>query len=107
MRPRILSVVCERLEPEIQELKDIRKHFVELRAAWESKVATNEIQFLRAVADLQGASQHRSTLMESNFREIAKAQHADYLGALDRTNSRYPETALAGLPEGARRVSAS
>ncbi len=82
---RELSVVCERLEPEIQELKDIRKHFVELRAAWESKVATNEIQFLRAVADLQGATQHRSTLMESNFREIAKAQHTDYLGALDRT----------------------
>lgn len=82
---RELSVVCQRLEPEIQDLKDIRKHFVELRAAWESKVATNEIQFLRAVADLQGASQHRSTLMESNFREIAKAQHTDYLGALDRT----------------------
>jgi 2-polyprenyl-3-methyl-5-hydroxy-6-metoxy-1,4-benzoquinol methylase len=82
---RELSAVCERLEPEIQELKDIRKHFVELRAAWESKVATNEIQFLRAVADLQGATQHRSTLMESNFREIAKAQHTDYLGALDRT----------------------
>ena len=82
---RELNVVCERLEPEIQELKDIRKHFIELRAAWESKVATNEIQFLRAVADLQGATQHRSTLMESNFREIAKAQHTDYLGALDRT----------------------
>ncbi len=87
LRARIseLSSVYERLEPEIQELKDIRKHFVELRAAWESKVATNEIQFLRAAADLQGAFQHRSTLMESNFREIAKAQHTDYLGALDRT----------------------
>ena len=82
-----LAAVCERIEPEIQELKDIRKHFVELRAAWESKVATNEIQFLRAAADLQGAFQHRSTLMESNFRDIAKAQHVDYLGALDRTTA--------------------
>ena len=82
---RELAAVCGRIEPEIQELKDIRRHFVELRAAWESKVATNEIQFLRAAADLQGAFQHRSTLMESNFREIAKTQHSDYLGALDRT----------------------
>ena len=53
---------------------------------WERKLAANEIQFLRSVADLQGAFQHRSTLMESNFREIVKAQHSDYLGALDRAN---------------------
>ena len=59
------------------------------------RVAANEIQFLRSVADLQGAFQHRSTLMESNFREIAKAQHADYLGALDRDHGRYSEAALA------------
>jgi O-antigen chain-terminating methyltransferase len=84
---RLLATMFERLDPEVQELKDIRNHFIELRTAWESKVAANEIQFLRATADLQGAFQHRSTLMESNFREIAKAQHADYLGALDRTTA--------------------
>lgn len=72
------------MKPEVQELKDIRKHFAELRADWERRVATNEIQFLRNVADLQAATQHRATLMESNFREIVKAQHTDYLGALDR-----------------------
>jgi O-antigen chain-terminating methyltransferase len=76
----------ERLDPEVKELKDIRKHFVELRADWERRVTTNEIQFLRGVADFQGAFQHRSSLMEANFREIVKAQHADYLSALDRTN---------------------
>jgi 2-polyprenyl-3-methyl-5-hydroxy-6-metoxy-1,4-benzoquinol methylase len=80
-----LAARAAELGTAIEEARDIRKHFIELRAAWESKVATNEIQFLRAVADLQGATQHRSTLMESNFREIAKAQHTDYLGALDRT----------------------
>jgi O-antigen chain-terminating methyltransferase len=76
----------ELLEAEMQELKDIRKHFPELRAEWERRVTTNEIQFLRSVADFQGAFQHRSALMEINFREIVKAQHTDYLGALDRTN---------------------
>jgi O-antigen chain-terminating methyltransferase len=71
---------------EAQELKDIRIHFPELRAEWDRKVAANEIQFLRAVADLQGAFQHRSTLMESNFRETIKSQLDDYKTALARTN---------------------
>ena len=67
------------------EFGDIRKHWIEWRADWERKVGLNEIQFLRSVADLQGASQHRATQMESNFRDIVKAQHDDYLGALDRS----------------------
>ena len=71
---------------EVREVKDIRSHWAEWRADWDRKVTANEIQFLRSVADLQGAFQHRSTLMESNFREIVRAQHTDYLGALDRAN---------------------
>jgi 2-polyprenyl-3-methyl-5-hydroxy-6-metoxy-1,4-benzoquinol methylase len=71
---------------EARELKDIRKHWSEWRAGWEQKLATNEIQFLRSAADLQGAFQHRVTLVEANFREIVQAQHRDYLGALDRAN---------------------
>lgn len=74
----------EAMAPGAQELADIRKHWIEWRAEWERKVAANEVQFLRSVADLQGAFQHRGTLMEANFREIVKAQHNDYLGALDR-----------------------
>ena len=77
--------LASQIEPEVLELKDIRSHWAELRANWESRVTANEIQFLRSVADLQGAFQHRSTLMETNFREISRAQHADYLGALERT----------------------
>ncbi|MBI2680574.1 MAG: methyltransferase domain-containing protein [Candidatus Solibacter usitatus] len=72
------------LRQEAQELKEMRSHWSQWRLEWEHKLATNEIQFLRNVADLQGAFQHRATLMESNFREIVKSQHADYLGALDR-----------------------
>lgn len=74
------------LRDDAQELRDMRSHWPAWRAEWDRKVAANEIQFLRSVADLQGAFQHRATLMESNFREIVKAQHADYLGALDRAN---------------------
>ena len=81
---RPVSDQIDHLKAEATELKDIRKHWIEWRADWERKVALNEIQFLRSVADLQGATQHRATLMESNFRGIVKAQHNDYLGALDR-----------------------
>ncbi|MDE3197751.1 MAG: methyltransferase domain-containing protein, partial [Acidobacteriota bacterium] len=66
--------------------RDMRRHWIEWRAEWERKLATNEIQFLRSAADLQGAFQHRVTQMESNFRDIVKGQHGDYLGALDRVN---------------------
>ena len=75
----------EPLREEARELKDVRTHWVEWRKEWEQKLATNEIQFLRATADLQGAFQHRVTQMETNFRDIVKMQHSDYLGALDRT----------------------
>jgi O-antigen chain-terminating methyltransferase len=74
------------MQQDAAELKDMRSLWPAWRTEWDQKVATNEIQFLRSVADLQGAFQHRATLMESNFREIVKAQHADYLGALDRAN---------------------
>jgi O-antigen chain-terminating methyltransferase len=70
----------------VRELRDFRNHLPELRAEWDRKVTANEVQFLRNLADLQIGFQHRATLMESNFRGIVKAQHTDYLGALDRAN---------------------
>jgi 2-polyprenyl-3-methyl-5-hydroxy-6-metoxy-1,4-benzoquinol methylase len=81
---RRLAITVE-LQREVRELKDIRAHWAAWRPEWEVKVAHNEMQFLRSVADLQGTFQHRVTLMENNFRDIVKAQHSDYLGALDRT----------------------
>jgi O-antigen chain-terminating methyltransferase len=71
---------------EAGELKDVRNHWAQWRADWEQKLTANEIYFLRSAADLQGAFQHRVTLIESNFREIVQSQHRDYLGALDRAN---------------------
>jgi len=68
-----------------EELKDIRNHWAEWRVAWEHKLQQNEMQFLRSVADLQGAFQHRVTLMDASYRETARGQHADFTAALKNT----------------------
>lgn len=72
------------LKREAEELKDVRSHWAEWRVDWERKLATNEVQFLRSVADLQAAFQHRVTLMEANFRDLMKTQHSDFNVALER-----------------------
>ena len=82
----LVAETREMTATQASELTDVRKHWIEWRAGWENKLATNEIYFLRSAADLQSAFQHRVTLIESNFREIVQAQHRDYLGALDRAN---------------------
>jgi O-antigen chain-terminating methyltransferase len=74
------------IQEDARELKDMRSHWPELRAEWDRRVAGNEIQFLRSIADLQAAFHHRSMLIENSFRELVKSQHTDYLGALDRAN---------------------
>ena len=84
MQPYIQEL--DPLKAEAAELKDIRKHWLEWRTGWEHKLATNEVYFLRAAAELQGAFQHRVGQIESTFRDIVKSQHGDYLGALDRAN---------------------
>jgi 2-polyprenyl-3-methyl-5-hydroxy-6-metoxy-1,4-benzoquinol methylase len=71
---------------EARELKDIRSHWPEYRADFDRRVAANEIQFLRNVADLQAAMQHRTTLMDSNFRESINAQHQQFEVSLARAN---------------------
>src|SRR6185295_8125041 len=43
-----------------EELKDIKHHWIDWRGQWERTLQQNEVQFLRSVADLQGAFQHRA-----------------------------------------------
>ena len=74
------------LKEEARELKDIRTHWYEWRQEWEKKLALNEIQFLRSVADLQGAFAHRTTVMEGNFRDVLKTQHTAFEGAMEKSN---------------------
>lgn len=67
-----------------QELSDIRDHWAQWRVGWEQKLATNEMQFLRSVADLDGAFQYRLTLMDTNYREAVRSQHNDFTVRLDQ-----------------------
>lgn len=73
------------LQPEIQEMKDIRVHWAEWRAGWEHKLQQNEMQFLRTAADLQSAFQHRVTLMDAGHREALLAQNKDFHAALEQS----------------------
>lgn len=70
---------------ELREQKDIRSHWREWRLGWEEKVARNEIQFLRGLADLRAAYDHRVAQIEANFRDLVRSQHADFEGALNRS----------------------
>jgi len=74
----------DRLREELAELKDIRNHWAEWRVDWERKLAHNEMQFLRSVADLQSGFQHRATLMDANYRDAMRGQHTEFTGALER-----------------------
>jgi O-antigen chain-terminating methyltransferase len=66
------------------EMKDMRDHWAGWRVEWEHALQQNEVQFLRSVADLQGAFQHRVTLMEASHRDLMRGQNADFHGALER-----------------------
>jgi O-antigen chain-terminating methyltransferase len=57
-----------------RDFKDIRAHWATWRTEWEQKLTSHEAEFLRGIAELQGAFQHRVTLIESNFRELVKSQ---------------------------------
>ncbi len=74
------------VSPLERDLGDLQAHWIAWRAEWERKLSTNEVQFLRGLADLQNAFHHRVTLMEANHRELAKSQHSDFEGALERAN---------------------
>ncbi|MGC8794177.1 MAG: class I SAM-dependent methyltransferase, partial [Bryobacteraceae bacterium] len=76
---------ADHLEAEARELKDVRTHWATWRVEWERKLATNEMQFLRAVADLQAGFQHRADLMEASFRDLVRSQHKDFVTELERS----------------------
>jgi O-antigen chain-terminating methyltransferase len=84
-RAELLESEARDLKSEARELKDVRTHWAAWRADWEQKLATNEIQFLRAVADLQAGFQHRADLMEANFRDLVRSQHKDFVTELERS----------------------
>jgi len=69
------------LGDEAAQLKDIRVHWSQWRVDWEQKLAANEIHFLRSVSDLQAAFHHRVTLMDAEYRQAVREQHANFSAA--------------------------
>jgi O-antigen chain-terminating methyltransferase len=73
------------IQVEIQELKDIRSHWVDWRQEWEHKLVFNETKLLRGLADLNAAFQYRTGQTESFFRDQVKLQHADFKAAMEQS----------------------
>jgi 2-polyprenyl-3-methyl-5-hydroxy-6-metoxy-1,4-benzoquinol methylase len=71
------------LYKEAQELKDIRAHWAEWRVGFETRRDASEIHLLRTISELQGAFQHRVTLLEQSFRELARQQHLGFEARLE------------------------
>lgn len=71
---RALSIMASRLE----DTRDLRVHWIQWREEWERNLSSTQIQFLRSLSDLQGAWQHRVTLLDETHRDQMKALHADF-----------------------------
>jgi O-antigen chain-terminating methyltransferase len=82
---RSLSEIAGRLGV-VREVADLRRHWAEWRPDWEHKLQDYEVQFLRALADMQSASQFRADLIESRFRDALNAQHLDFTASLERSS---------------------
>ena len=67
-----------------QQMADIRRHWAEWRPGFEERRSASEIHILRTISELQGAFQHRVTLLEQNYREIVRHQHTEFTAALER-----------------------
>jgi 2-polyprenyl-3-methyl-5-hydroxy-6-metoxy-1,4-benzoquinol methylase len=69
---------AEPLKAEASELKDIRVHWIRWREEWQQKLLSNEVHFLRSVADLQTFLEHRFATMDANYRESLRVQHGEF-----------------------------
>jgi 2-polyprenyl-3-methyl-5-hydroxy-6-metoxy-1,4-benzoquinol methylase len=68
---------------ETEQLKDIRRHWTEWRTGFEERRMASEIHLLRSLSEIQGAFQHRVTLLEESFRDLTRRQHGEFQSALD------------------------
>lgn len=67
------------------ELRDIRSHWSDWRLDWERKLAQNEVQFLRSVADLHGGFQHRTDMLDANYRDSLHAMHTEFTAGMAKS----------------------
>jgi O-antigen chain-terminating methyltransferase len=80
-----LRGTAARLEDEARQLRDMRAHWAHWRLEWEAKLSHNEIVFLRNLAESHAAFQHRVIQLEDSYRDLARAQHAEFDRALSVT----------------------
>ncbi|MEP6961594.1 MAG: class I SAM-dependent methyltransferase [Acidobacteriota bacterium] len=69
---------------QVQELRDGVRQITDAQAEIEARYLKNEIHILRTISELQAAYQHRLTVHDDLNRETMRAQHKDYLAALER-----------------------
>ena len=88
---RSLAEIAQKLGAAVAEAQDLRRetgdlgrHWSEWRPGWERKLFDYEVQFLRALAELQSASQFRVDLVESRFRDALNVQHKEFAAGLER-----------------------
>jgi O-antigen chain-terminating methyltransferase len=70
----------------VQELKDMRSHWVDWRQEWDHRLVLNETKLLRSVAELNASFQYRTGHMENSLRDRMSEQHAEYQAALERSS---------------------
>jgi 2-polyprenyl-3-methyl-5-hydroxy-6-metoxy-1,4-benzoquinol methylase len=83
--------------PAAEALKDLRDHWTDWRAEWERKLAHTEIQFLRSLADLQGAAQQRSATMETAWRGMLLSQHKAFEVEMQRASAEIQQRMWADM----------
>jgi O-antigen chain-terminating methyltransferase len=72
-----------------QEMKDIRARWAEWHVEWEQKLNQNEVQFLRSVAELQGAFQQRVAAMDASYRDAVQKGTSETWANLERMRLEY------------------
>ena len=83
---RALAELAGRIEAFHQaHVLDLKSYWDAWHTEWERKLAVNEMQFLRGLADLQTAFLQRTGQMEANFAERSAAQHKDFTQALEKS----------------------
>jgi O-antigen chain-terminating methyltransferase len=84
------------------QVGDLRAHWSQWRREWERRLAAVETEYLRSVAELQGAFQHRTSLLETSLRELVKSQHAEFTALHERAAAEIQKCAWEDL-EGLQR----
>ena len=70
---------------ETAEMRDVRAHWTHWREEWERMLTQNEIYYLRGIADMRAATDHRIAGSEGSYRELIKLQHAEFSDSLRRS----------------------